>query len=468
MTGLSPRASSLHGERFGLRDPRLGRLYPPPSGRVRPLLFPKRRRGFRELLPPSPPPSPSSSQGDTGRGRAKKGRSDPSSPKMFPWPWGARHTASAVPLSGRRPRRAPTEQQSPRAARERGQGSNSFPGDGMKGSPSWGVPPPTPAAPSCNSTAPVSEKTLIRRGGQQHFRGAGPRAGGGRRGARGRAGAGVPRAGPGPLGRPGSGERVPCRRSTRRVSPVSWPAERSAAAPSSRRSGPSRRLRVLRPCPPPPPPSPVRRRPSPQRRRRTGSPAAATAAARGAAGAAPRARPRPRPRLLPRLRRRPARPRQPRTCRPQHRRRCRVPGAAAAARVSLSGSGLKESETLPPRPPAPAPTPLPAPASPARRSPRSLRPRPALVAAAAAAAPPGGRGLAAPRPPPLHTPSPGSPPRGAALRPGCGHVPRGSGRGCVRARPTSRGCRGRQHPFGLFPAARGVCAHPPHPPHLYT
>ncbi|XP_054450955.1 protein phosphatase 2C-like domain-containing protein 1 [Pteronotus mesoamericanus] len=79
------------------------------------------------------------------------------------------------------------------------------------------------------------------------------------------------------------------------------------------------------------------------------------------------------------------------------------------------------------------------------------------MVAAAAAAPLGGRGLAAPGPPPLHTPSPGFPPRGSALRPGRGHVPRTADGGCCQPRR----CKSTEASLGLLPAARGVGA--PHP-----
>lgn len=148
--------------------------------------------------------------------------------------------------------------------------------------------------------------------------------------------------GPGPPVTPRlrSSQRVPCRRSTRRVSPVSSPAERSAVAPSSRRSGPSRLLPVPRPCLPRPPRSLARRKQS-SRWRWPGfgeSRAEARAAMLG------------------------ARPRQPQPCRPD----CHPP-PPGSPRAPVA----EPRPSLPPRPP---PCALPAPAALGRQRPQAPAP----------------------------------------------------------------------------------------------
>ncbi|XP_046323673.1 basic proline-rich protein-like [Marmota monax] len=133
--------------------------------------------------------------------------------------------------------------------------------------------------------------------------------------------------------------------------------------------------------------------------------------------------------------------------------------------LGLWSSGARDPPPRPPAPcahPPPRPRPPPRAARPPARPPAPAAARALRVAAAAAAAPRGGRGLAAPRPPPpLHTPSPGSPPRGSAPRPGRGHVLRGCGP-AVRTgecRPPSVRRAGRPQP-PLFRRPR-VCAPSP-------
>lgn len=101
-----------------------------------------------------------------------------------------RSPLSAAPLSERCPWRAPTEQQSPRAQPRSAD---------AEGTPSKGKNERLPSrrSPPSNPTGLLTEKKLIGRGRQQHFRGAAA-AGGRREAGEGAAGegAGVTRAGP--------------------------------------------------------------------------------------------------------------------------------------------------------------------------------------------------------------------------------------------------------------------------------
>lgn len=139
-----------------------------------------------------------------------------------------------------------------------------------------------------------------------------------------------------------SSQRVPCRRSTRRVSPASSPAEQSATAPSSRRSGPSRLLPVPRPCPPRPPRSLARRKQS-SRQRWPGSGGNRAGAREAVLG---------------------TRPRQPRPCRPD----CH-PQLPGSPRALVAGP---RPSPPPGRRPAPSPPP-PHSAASDRRPPRLPR-----------------------------------------------------------------------------------------------